>query len=192
MSEEAFNPVIKSERLEDKIALQAQENGMGSKPRPYVVFDKEKALNLLIEYPKNVAHICRTMGIHRNTWEYHIRTDPDFAAAVQEIEEAHCDDLEATMLELGKQKSSFNFNDRIAYLRAHRPNLYNPAKVVKVEGYKLGDGEKAKRLGVVETVIDAEIVKTYMDRQEQIKHRQQQRLESGKDGAEGQGTGGTK
>jgi hypothetical protein len=145
----------------------------GSGVRKYTVFDQDKALDLLIEYPKNVAHICRVLGVGRKTWDYHIRTDPWFAERVQEIEEAHCDDLEGTMLHLGKQKTSFNFNDRIAYLRAHRPHLYNPARKIIVEGYKLGDSEAQKRSQMMAGAIDAQIVNAYTTRKERLQAKRE-------------------
>jgi hypothetical protein len=158
-------------------SLEVKKEGRGSAPRQYVRFDKDKAIEFLAEHPQNVSFVCRALGTSRQIWDYHIKQDKMFAARVQEIRDACCDALEETMFELGKQKTSFNFNDRIAYLRAHRPHLYNPTKRIIVEGYKMSDEEKAKRLGGLSNVIDAEIVASSTTRQER------QRLKQG--GAQG-------
>lgn len=151
----------------------SEGQGMGLDIRQHGTFEKIKAIELLEKYPKNIAHICRMMGIHRNTWEYHINHDPDFRQEVEMIEEAHCDELEATMLHLGKEKTSFNFNDRIAYLRAHRPQLYNPARKIIVEGYKMSDGDAQRRAGKLDGAIDATIVNAYTDRKERLQAKRE-------------------
>lgn len=174
----------------DGVGLDGKKEGAGLAFRKYQHFDKEKAIELYITYPKNVSLICKSLGVNRGTWQYNLDHDPDFSSAIHEIEEAHCDDLEATMLDLGKQKSSFNFNDRIAYLRAHRPHLYNPTRKIIVESHQMDGGEKAKRLGAVDRAIDAEIVKTYEDRKERNQVKQQQRQERLEAGEERTGGGG--
>lgn len=151
----------------------------GSDPRRFVPFAKIRALELLVEYPQNVSAVCRALGTSRQLWDYHLKHDPDFARSVQEIREACCDELEQTMYELGKKKSSFTFSDRIAFLRAHRPQFYDRVKVIKVEGWKMGDGEKVNRLAGLENAVDGEIVKTQLDRKQKKEYNRQQRLKAG-------------
>lgn len=171
--------------------VNSSEVETGLSTHPHTRFDQEKALRLLLEHPNNVTTVCKAMGVSRSTWKYHQAKDPIFAARVQEIRDACCDALEETMFNLGKKETSYNFNDRIAYLRAHRPDLYNPTKRIIVEGHRMGNGERVNRLGAVETTIDAEITKTYLDRKERQQLKQQQQLEGdGKTGGEKTGGGG--
>ena len=163
--------------------------GMGLDPRQYPAFVKEKALELLWEHPRNVSFVCRAMGVHRNTWEYHLKTDPAFAQDVQNLIKAKCDELEENMAKLGSTPAYQTFNDRIAFLRAHRPELYNPARKVIVEGFKLGEGEAERRARMVGGAIEAQIVSAYTTRKEraQAKREGSSLLPSGDEGEGGQG-----
>ena len=139
---------------------------VGLDSRPYRNFDKTKALELLWEHPQNLGLICRGLGVSRSTWHWHRNHDKQFNQDVIDIQEATCDELEETMHHLGKQRTSFNFNDRIAYLRAHRPELYNPARKIIVEGYKMTQGEADRRASVLSSCVDATIVNAYTTRKE--------------------------
>lgn len=150
-----------------------QSKGLGLDHRQYVRFDKIKALDLLLRFPNHVGKICQALGVNRATWHWNIKTDLEFATRVEEVRQSCADDLEETLYEMGKQKSSFTFSDRIAYLRAHRPELYDRAKVVKIEGYKMSENDRSRRINVVDTVIEAEVAKSYLDRKEQRERRQQ-------------------
>jgi len=198
--EQSFNPVVKSLESvaegkagkEDKISAEGKERGAGS-AFALSFFNSERK-RLFLEaarkfYP-NITRCCQEIGISWQTFSNHRKQDKIFAAEIAMIEREVTDRIEGVLATEAVNPKSFL--DRISYLRAHRPELYNPAKVVKVEGYKMGEDEKRKRLGVLENVIDAEIVKSYMDREEQRKHRQQQKLQSGGEPAGDQGAGGGK
>ena len=170
------------------------KSGVGSAPRQYVGFDKEKALELLSEFPNNITVICKMLGVVRQTWNWNVKHDQEFALRVQEIRDACCDALETTMYNLGVKETSFNFNDRIAFLRAHRPELYNPVKRVIVQGYNMGEGDKQRRWGAVEQAVDAEVTRTYLDKRERREQKQlqaQQQSEESLGGDKAGGAGGT-
>lgn len=143
----------------------------GSVLRLHEFNDEKKArfLSIAKQFWPNLGAICEAVGISRWTVYNHRKSDPEFNKALIEIDEQVCDDHEFVLRQRGMKPAGFL--DRIAYLKAHRSSLYNPAKVVKIEGYKMGAQEKLERMGAVESVIDAEIVKTYQDR----KQRQEQK-----------------
>lgn len=132
---------------------------------------KSEFLRISIEFWPNLSHICAAVGVARSTVYLHRKSDPAFNQALKDIDDMVCDEMEATMRNQGIKPQGFL--DRMAYLRAHRPELYDRAKVVKIEGYKMGDGEKEKRMIAIDGAVDAEIVKTYLNRKEQRERRQQ-------------------
>jgi len=145
-------------------------------------FEKKQAfLTLLNKWWPNISQTCREIGIHPGTYYNHLIKDKSFAQAVAEIKQARIDRIEAVAVESAENPTK-GFLDRAMILRAHRPELYDRAKVVKIEGYKMDGAEKARRLGAVDAAIDAEIVKTYTTRQER------RRLPAG--GGEGTGQAG--
>ena len=171
----------------DDISVKVKRSALmplvGLDHRSYTTFDKIKALELLWEHPQNIALICRGLGVSRSTWHWHRSHDKQFNQDVIDIQEATCDELEETMHHLGKQRTSFNFNDRIAYLRAHRPELYNPARKIIVEGYKMSESDAERRSKVLDNCVDATIVNAYTTRKErnQAKREGSSLLPSGDD-----------
>lgn len=158
-------------------------------------FDAERK-NLFIEtalklWP-NISKICEVVGVHPQTYYNHKKTDPQFAACMEAVRQARLDRIEAVSADMAENPTK-GFLDRAMMLRAHRPELYDRAKVVKIEGYKMGDGERQNRIQALEVAVDAEISKTYLNRKQQREQRQQQRLSAGKgDGGEtagGEGDG---
>jgi L-rhamnose mutarotase len=125
---------------------------------------KSEFIRLAIEFWPNMSAICKAVGVARSTVYLHRKSDPAFNKALQEIDAMVCDEMEQTLRTEGMKPKGFL--DRMAYLRAHRPELYDRAKVVKIEGYKMGDGERRQRLAGLEGAIDAEVVKTYQDRKQ--------------------------
>lgn len=148
---------------------------------------KKRFIELAKQYWPNMGEICRAVGVSRWTVANHRKSDPIFNNALHEIDQQVCDDHEMVMRANGMTPKGFL--DRMAYLRAHRPELYDRAKVVKIEGYKMENGERQRRLGAVETVIDAEVVKTYSDRKQRRELKQQARLKAG-EAAGGEKAGG--
>ena len=125
----------------------------------------------------NLTKLCASVGITPSSYYKHLKLHPDFAALMKMIDESVTDDIEQVLRHEASNPKSFL--DRMAYLRAHRPELYDRAKVVKIEGYKMGDRERVNRLGAVDTVIDGEITKTYLDRKQIRINQQQSKLNAG-------------
>ena len=122
----------------------------------------------------NISEICKIIGIHPGTYYNHLKSDKSFAAEIRLIDQEVTDRIEGVLATQATQPKSFL--DRISYLRAHRPELYDRAKVVKIEGYKMSSDEKAKRMKVVDTAVDAEIVKSYLSKKERL---EQKKIEGG-------------
>lgn len=158
-------------------------------------FDQEKKrifIDLAFKLWPNIYRICELVGVSPPTYYNHKAKDPEFAANMEAVRQARLDRIEAVGAEMAENPTK-GFLDRAMILRAHRPELYDRAKVVKIEGYKMGDGERQNRIQAVEIAVDAEISKTYLNRKEQREQRQQQRLSAGKGegrevaGGEGEG-----
>ncbi len=167
------------------------EKVTGSVPR-LDLFDSEKKARFLSfarEFGPNISRCAAAVGVTPATVWNHRKSDPLFNKSLHEINEAVCDAMESTMREQGVQPKGFL--DRMAYLRAHRPELYDRAKVVRVEGWKMGDGERRNRLAGLEGAIDGEIVKTGLDRKAKRDYAKQRALKQGERGAAGtEGQGG--
>lgn len=105
----------------------------------------------------NVTKICDKIGITRVTFSNHLKFDPLFAQHVQELKDALCDNVEADMAGYAKEKA--NYLDRITILRAHRPDVYDPAKKVIMQHQRQQDeNATARRLAETRNFVDAEIV----------------------------------
>lgn len=172
---------------EDK-SIEVKNSAMGS-AIGWTVFSPEKK-RLFLEaarrfYP-NITRCCQEIGISWQTFANHRIKDKDFAKALAVVDLEVTDRIEGVMAQEAVNPKSFL--DRMAYLRAHRPELYDRAKHVIVEGYKMTGEDQARRLGAVETAIDAEVTKTYLDRKQQRERRQQ--LKAGGGEAHGESTTG--
>jgi hypothetical protein len=145
---------------------------------------KLKFVDSCFRYWPNVSRICASVCISTAVYYLHLKTHPDFAEFMKAVDVSVTDDVEMVMrYEATNPKS---FLDRMAYLRAHRPELYDRAKVVKIEGYKMNAQERSSRLGAVEAAVDATIVQAYSTRKER---QQAKRLKAAERG-EGLGNGG--
>jgi hypothetical protein len=114
-------------------------------------------------------------GIHPSSYYAHLKADKIFYQKVQQIDQGTTDRIEGVMASEAINPKSFL--DRMAYLRAHRPELYNPAKVVKIEGYKMTQSERGERLAGLEGAIDAQIVSAYTTRKERLQAQREKRGE---------------
>lgn len=112
----------------------------------------------------NVTKICEVVNISCPTYYAHLKSDPDFAQAMRDVDQAVTDEIEGVLRkEASKPK---RFLDRISYLRAHRPELYDRAKVIKVEGYRVTDAEAGKMRNELAGAVDAEIVQSFKQKTE--------------------------
>lgn len=179
---------------EDKISVQAgviPREGMGlDKHRKRFDWQKKRRfLRIAKTYWPNVTLCCAMAGIHPSSYYLHLKQDPIFYAKVKQIDQGTTDRIEGVMASEAINPKSFL--DRMAYLRAHRPELYNPAKIVKIEGYKMSQSERGERLAGLEGAIDAQIVSAYQTRKERLQSQREKRAEiqSGESEREG-GVGG--
>lgn len=148
-------------------------------------------LKLANQYWPDMSRCCREIGIHITTFYNHYKRDVKFCEEVKAIKAAKLDEIERVSIESARDQRK-GFLDRAMILRAHRPELYDRAKVVKIEGYKMTAGEKQTRLGAVETVLDAEISKAYLDRKERREERKRKQISARSESASEAGAGGAK
>ena len=149
--------------------------GLGIEGYRFTPERKAKFLALAKDYWPHIGKLCEAVGISRWTVIHHRKLDPEFNAALHEIDQSVCDSHELMLRTQGLTKGGFL--DRMAYLRAHRPELYNPAKVVKIEGYKMTQSERGERLAGLEGAIDAQIVSAYTTRKERLQAQREKRGE---------------
>lgn len=145
---------------EGKVEGKAAGSALG-----WSLFNSEKKRLFLeaarIYYP-NITKCCEVIGINWRTYYNHVKTDKDFAERLAAIDREVTDRIEGVMAQEAVNPKSFL--DRMAYLRAHRPELYDRAKVLKVEGVKAGYSEAQARARLAEVAVDAEIVANYQRR----------------------------
>ena len=146
---------------------------------------KSEFLRLAIEFWPNLSKICAVVGISRQCFYDHMKSDKLFNKALQDVDAMICDEHEEMLRQEGMKPKGFL--DRMAYLRAHRPELYDRAKVVRVEGYKMTDGEAQRRLARLDGAIDATIVQSYTTRKERLRLKQQQVVDNSETGKTGGG-----
>jgi len=108
--------------------------------------------------------ICRKARISKVLYYQALKDCPDFAAAIKEIDEGVTDSIEGLTANLAMNPKQVI--DRMAYLRAHRPELYDRAKRIIVEGYKMSESEAVRRSKVLDSCVDATIVNAYTTRKE--------------------------
>lgn len=127
-------------------------------------FDPKRFLALAPAHWPNVSKIVRALGFTPQCYYLRLKRDPKFAEAIELLHKAHCDRLEQVLYERGASGDDYTFNDRIAYLRAHRPELYNPAKTIILKGDGTTYSDAKARLQVATQAVDAEIVESYKKR----------------------------
>lgn len=97
--------------------------------------------------------IVKALGINPETLRHHLRDDIIFKKAWEEVIDLMEETLVNTMVTNGQKPSGYM--DRITWLRAYRPNRWNPDSRIQI----LGDNSEHKRIVTsVIDAIDAEIV----------------------------------
>jgi len=164
--------------VQDNLLLKPEhyEKGMervtGLKPQRHG-FNPEKKLLFLEAVAKNdlnIAKTCHEIGIDTVTFYRHIKSDPIFAQMFQEIEQAETDRIETSVRRAAR--SSDNFLHQAMYLKAHRPELYDRARRVIVEGHKLTGDQARNVLARAQGAVDAEIIKSGLDKEQRKALRQ--------------------
>lgn len=140
-------------------------------------FDAQKKLKfieLASQFWPNLSKCADAVGVTVQTVYNHIKRDVKFCEEIKRIKTAKLDELEQVAIDSGRDVKK-GFLDRAMILRAHRPELYDRAKVVKIEGYKMTTAEAQQRSGAVEAAVDATIVAAYTTRKER---QEQKRLKA--------------
>lgn len=178
-----------------KLTRSGRVAGMGLNLR-HRSFDwqrKRRFLRFAKRFWPNVNLCCAAAGISDSTFYSHRKNDPIFALKVAEVDRSITDRIEGVMADEAVKPASFL--DRMAYLRAHRPELYNPARKIIVEGYKMSEQDAIKRSSILGDAIDATIVNAYTNRKErsQAKREGSSLLPSGdSEGVRGEDEGDAK
>jgi hypothetical protein len=106
---------------------------------------------------KHIGKACQSIGIDRMTYNRAVKLYPEFRQSILDIVNFICDDKEQTMIESGDRPGKDGFMDRIAYLRAHRPELYG--NKVEVTNSDSGLASLRHRVGdYKDRAIEAEVV----------------------------------
>ena len=96
-------------------------------------FDSKKKQLFLELYAKspNLTAAAQAIGHSPQLIHYHFERDPEFKKAFDAVRQGLCDQLEGKVYEYGQRPQ--NFMDRIAYLRAYRPDRWNPQAQITVQ-----------------------------------------------------------
>lgn len=82
----------------------------------------------------NFSESAKLIGASRASIYNHLKLDQKFRSEFDAVINSFCDVLEQTMLSNGQKPNGFM--DRMAYLRAHRPEKYNPRTTIVHESDK--------------------------------------------------------
>lgn len=167
----ATHPQLNAQNLIENPETGYLEARMGGGLTTPDAFDSRKKVKF-IELARSgawprVGRICEAIGVSRQTYHTHLMVDPKFRQDIQNVKEAMCDDMEATLVENGTKP--MGFLDRIALLKAYRGQLYNPDKRIILEHTdNLDKSEAEKRVARLRDVIDADVVETYQRKPERL------------------------
>lgn len=127
-------------------------------------FTREKKLNFVKIYKKNGMRLYRTMkdlNISCHTINAAIQADPEFRHMMREVENEYVDQLEAKSRDVAMTDKGFM--DRIAQLRALKPNRYarnltnNLNNIsITIDSQSISEGEK--RVLKMREAIEAEVM----------------------------------
>lgn len=87
-------------------------------------------LDLFSKSP-NFTGCAQAVGNDKTTVWYSLQRDPEFNKAFELIKEGLTDQLESKVYEYGQRPT--NFLDRIAWLKARRPDVWNPERKVTID-----------------------------------------------------------
>ena len=176
--------VNQDKHIETKVSVK-QVMGLDRHKKRFDWQRKRRFLRIAKIYWPNVTLCCAMAGIHPSSYYLHLKIDKIFYQKVQQIDQGTTDRIEGVMASEAINPKSFL--DRMAYLRAHRPELYNPARKIIVEGYKMSAEESAKRSAILGEAVEAQIVSGYTTRKEraQAKREGSSLLPSGEQGEQG-------
>lgn len=122
-------------------------------------FDPSKKLKFIELAPQmwpHVSAICQAVGISRSTFSNHYKLDEKFRAEVDEGREQALDEAEHAMRTNSTRPGGFM--DRIALLKAYRPERWNPEHRLTVTH----DVQVTKSLAVEarQAIVEAQVVES--------------------------------
>jgi len=135
--------------------------GLRTTPRN---LDRAKLTDAIMRHWPNLAQAARELGVLASSLHWQKDHNPVVARICAEADAKGCDALEAVLYQRGVSGEPYTFTDRIAYLRAHRPELYDRVKRVEITGTRTPRAEAEARAKLAEEAIDAEIVEGYRTR----------------------------
>lgn len=109
----------------------------------------------------NMFKAATACGVTHSAFSYHKARTPWFQRIYAEVEAKHNGAVEQVLYNRGVSGDEYTFNDRCMYLKAHMPELYDRAKVIKLEDNRVPHREALARAKAVESIIDAEIVESF-------------------------------
>src|SRR3982751_780045 len=116
-----------------RLELDTESGFMESRDICGLTFDADKKRLFLEMYREkpNLRGIAREIGIDSQTIYNHLKSDAEFARQFRDCREAISDRLESKVAEYADKPN--HFMDRIAWLRAHRPDKWDPERKVVVQ-----------------------------------------------------------
>jgi hypothetical protein len=136
---------------------------LGLKLRPQDL-DPAKVADSILRHWPNLSKAAEELGVLAQSLHWQKQHNPVIAKIVAEADAKGCDALEQVLYNRGVSGEPYTFTDRIAYLRAHRPELYDRVKRVEITGTRTPRAEAEARAKLAEEAIDAEIVEGYRSR----------------------------
>jgi AcrR family transcriptional regulator len=119
--------------MSQQLRLDPESGFMQSVDVSGITFDVDKKRLFLEMYREkpNLRGIARQLGLDGQTIYNHLKSDAEFARQFRDCREAISDRLESRVAEFADKPN--HFMDRIAWLRAHRPDKWDPERKVVVQ-----------------------------------------------------------
>ena len=157
--------------VQPEVKLRGAESGLGLDSHQSVLTWQKSWLDFAPELWPNITMICRKANVSKALYYRALKECPDFAAAVHEVDQGVTDAIEGLTANLAMNPKQII--DRMAYLRAHRPELYDRAKRIIVEGHTMSADEISRRSAVLGQAVDAQIVNAYTTRKERAQAKRE-------------------
>jgi hypothetical protein len=176
--------------LDKESTLVNAKQGMGLDSHLHKL-DPERVAEALIKHWPNLTAASLSLGMSHGVLHWHkAKRSPWFMSLFEQAKQVKLDKIKTVMVDCAMEPKGFL--DRAMTLRAYEPDVFNPARKIIVEGYKMTQDEADRRSKVLESCVDATIVNAYTTRKEraQAKREGSSLLPSGE--TEGGGSGESK
>jgi hypothetical protein len=135
------------------------KTGFLEQPNNALAFTGERK-RLLLDYldkaPFKIKQACEFIGIDQATFYRHLKEDVSFAQSLQAIKERRIEDVEQKLADMALVDQSVA--DRIFFLKAWKPDRYNPVAKSESSITITIDGNMLSQAKSERNVIEAEIV----------------------------------